>query len=358
MIISLTFLDRAHHDENRKKHNGDHSHRHNKQSSGEGRKQAKKNKEPLEKDINIEIPKPIKLFSFETSFPQLRNEFPMGLNLLKHRYVKIVHKENIDGRDICHLYNAFISKRNKNDYTQISIEYFDEKLIQNPQFSSKLVLDNPQGRNFMLTQDPGVIELSSDDFNVVFNNIERASLSFHKLSLNKKVGYWPVVILNNCSSNVTTKDFFGSQVSDDYDFLKDYIHEPHSEHRDANKSDKHEAQFQKERAEIRDGTLEEELRNMFDEDEEDGANGHDDNTDSLFSDENSVPEASSESIEDVFKEDDGPVMSQGPQFEEEKAPQSGDDNEREIEYYKKMVKGLEENGSVLIWFVGTSHYEM
>ena len=177
-------------------------------------------------EVNLELVRPIKLFQFEQIGPQIRNEYPLGLNLLKHRHVKVIQKEVSENKEKIKSYNAFISKRNKNDYTHINVEYFDDKLNHSHGLSTTLYLANPKDRSFMLTQEIGVIELDQNQFENLFNRVEPVEVNFNTMKTKNKVVYWPAVVLNNCAVDLKTLEFLTYEIEDDCDFLKDYIMEP------------------------------------------------------------------------------------------------------------------------------------
>jgi len=176
-------------------------------------------------EVNLEMVKPIKLFQFEQASPQVRNEYPLGLNLLKHRHVKFMQKEVNENKERIKCYNAFISKRNKNDYTQISLEYFDEKLNQSHDLSTTLNLVNPKDRSFMLTQEIGVIELDHNQFEHLFHRFAPIEVNFETMKTKNNLVNWPVVVLNNCAVDLKIKEFLTYEIDDDCDFLKDYLKE-------------------------------------------------------------------------------------------------------------------------------------
>lgn len=303
-------------------------------------------------DFVIDVPRPIKLFNFEANSPQIRNEFCMGLNLMKHRFIKYVHKMEDDS---FRLYTACLSKRNKTDYSQVHIEYLDEKLNENPQFPTTLILENFQDRSFILTQDPGVIEINRDTFDIIFKSVDRKALSYEKLSRRRKHGIWPVVIMNNCAVNFSTKELFGGRIVDDMDFIKDYLRETQIE------TLKDSIERHKDLIDVRNERIELEL-NIFDE------NDIEDSDDSLFSNDddeskNGEDSDSLKSIEEAFRPDNRPNPNNEPNGKMEEILPKPQNTEaelqaKEVAYYEKMIQRLDEENSVLVWFVGTSHYEM
>ena len=257
--------------------------------------------------------------------------------------------------DSFRLYTACLSKRNKTDYSQVHIEYLDEKLNENPQFPTTLILENFQDRSFILTQDPGVIEINRDTFDIIFKSVDRKALSYEKLSRRRKHGIWPVVIMNNCAVNFSTKELFGGRIVDDMDFIKDYLRETQIE------TLKDSIERHKDLIDVRNERIELEL-NIFDE------NDIEDSDDSLFSnddDESKNGEDSDilKSIEEAFRPDNRPNPNNEPNGKMEEILPKPQNTEaelqaKEVAYYEKMIQRLDEENSVLVWFVGTSHYEM
>ncbi len=201
------------------------SNSHNLSASKKGRRynQPKQPKPYKFQDANIEIGKPVKLFSFEQGTPQLRNEYPLGLNLLKHRGVKVMHKEAYENKEKFTFYNGFVAKRNKNDYRHVSIEFLDEKLNHSRILSSSLDLENVKDRSMMMTQDLGYIELDKGSFEKLFYRIDPKQLTFDMMKTKNDVVYWPVAILNNCSADLKIKDVLSGEIADDCDYLREYV---------------------------------------------------------------------------------------------------------------------------------------
>lgn len=155
--------------------------------------------------------------------PQVRNEFALGPNLLKHRHVKIVQREVLENMEKFMFYNAFITKRNKNDFSQISIEYFDDKLNQNPDLSTVLNLENQKDRSFILTQDIGLVELDEAGFDMLFGRVDPGELTYDIMKSKNNLVYWPVVVMNNCAVDSKTREFLTMEADDDCDYLREFF---------------------------------------------------------------------------------------------------------------------------------------
>jgi hypothetical protein len=146
-----------------------------------------------DKEILLEVPKPIKLFPFENFYPLIRNESLLGTHHFKKRLLKIIHKSPL--QNSYSFLNAQVSKRNKSNNSQLSIEYLDERL-QNTGLNSQtlMCLENITDRNILLSQDPCLVSITEADFNRIIRNA-----NFQQISYSKTHGVWPVLIMNNCS---------------------------------------------------------------------------------------------------------------------------------------------------------------
>lgn len=104
------------------------------------------------------------------------------------------------------------------------MEYYSPDLNSSEEFEQVLNLGVAEDRQFFLGQDPAVTEIDSNQFNAIFKDIDSQIVSFEMLThdpIKKKVGIWPVVIMNNCSVNMSTKEFLAAAVQDDFDLVRD-----------------------------------------------------------------------------------------------------------------------------------------
>ena len=149
----------------------------------------------------------------------------MGVHLLQNRLLKVFKKVEHNGQEMLSLQNAFVSKEQDNDSKILSIEYYNQPGSENDEnLAQDLDLEDPKGRQFLLSQDPAVVEMDQNSFNTIFRSVDPEILSFEMLThdpIKKKMGIWPVVILNNCSVDFETKDFLAAAAQDDFDLIKE-----------------------------------------------------------------------------------------------------------------------------------------